>query len=235
MRRIAAGFPPSDVGCRIALADMTQLDVPENRQIEPDPDGPDFHEQLAAARGGDQEALDALFQRFYPRVQRMVHHSLATDLRTNRPWLTARFSTGDVVQEVFRSVLKDLEVFEGRNEHAFVGYLAMIVRNRILDAIRFHEAARRDGRRGSVPAEDSRLPSGEDDPAEARATEEEMRRFHDAVGEFPERERLLLRARFEQAESVQNLAEQLGYTSPSAARRAFYAAQARLALMLRED
>lgn len=192
----------------------------------------DFLVVLEKAREKDPASLDSLFKRFYPKVERMVHMNLATDLRVNRPWMSARFSTGDVVQEVFRSVLTDLDSFAGSNEGAFAGYLAMIVRNRILDVIRFHEAARRDGRRGGQPVEDTGLPSPEDDPQEAAASQEELMRFHEALQRFPERERLLIRARFEKSASFEELTERLGFSSVSVARRAFYAAQARLATEL---
>jgi RNA polymerase sigma factor (sigma-70 family) len=193
-----------------------------------------FQETLAAARGGDSSAMDELFKQFYPRVQRMVHQSLARDLRSNRPWLTSRFSTGDVVQEVFRSLLKDLGAFEGKTEDAFSGYLAMVVRNRLLDAIRFHEAAQRDGRRTSSSIEDSDPVSPNDGPATDAASADEVDGFQELVSTFPEREQLLLRARIEQGVKFQDLADQLGYSSKSAARRAFYSAQARLVIRLRQ-
>lgn len=212
---------------------MKRLELPPRVNPRPDAgDGGSFLDDLEAARAGEMAALERLFRSFYPRVRRMVHHSLATDLRTNRPWLSARFSTGDVVQEVFRSVLSDLDGFGGRTEDAFTGYLSMVVRNRILDAIRFHEAARRDGRRASGDVDDAGLAAPVDDPAEVMASEEDLVRFHEAVNELPEKERLLLRARLEQTASFHELAQRLGYGSTSAARRAFYAAQAKLAVRL---
>ena len=57
----------------------------------------DFQDALHCARSGDPAACDQLFQHFYPVVERMVHMSLSRDLRLKRPWLTARFSTGDMV------------------------------------------------------------------------------------------------------------------------------------------
>jgi RNA polymerase sigma factor (sigma-70 family) len=191
-----------------------------------------LHALLEGARRGDREALEELFGRLYPRVQRMVHGHLARDMRQGRPWLAARFSTGDVVQEVFRSVLQDLDAFSGSGEEALIGYIAMVVRNRLIDAIRFHEASRRDGRRGGSETAVWREPGQDEGPAAAAATAEEVRRLHEALEEFPERERLLLRARYEGTRSLRELAEQLGYSSESAARRAFHAAQARLALRL---
>ncbi len=189
----------------------------------------DFLAVLEAAREHEPESLERLFRRFYAKVERMVHFSLANDLRRNRPWLAARFSTGDIVQEVFRSVLTDLAAFAGTNEGAFAGYLAMIVRNRILDVIRFHEAAQRDGRRPSYRISDTDVPSSKDDPYWRASSDEELVRFHTALEEFSERDRLLIRARLERSASFEELTERLGYSSVSVARRTFYAAQAKLA------
>ncbi len=109
----------------------------------------------------------------------------------------------------------------------------MVVRNRLVDAVRFHEAAQRDGRRTShhetddVPASGPRPCCG-DSPV---ADEEEV--FRELLGEFEEREQLLIRARLEQSASYQDLADQLGYSSRCAAQRAFYSAQTKLLMRLR--
>lgn len=202
--------------------------------IDPPPtSSPSFLETLTKAQAGDNVALDALFRQFYPQVKRIVHRSLATDLRNSRPWLAARFSTGDVVQEVFHGVLSDIGSFGGTTERAFAGYLTMVVRNRIIDAIRFHEAARRDGRRGAPPAREDEHASGEHEPSGLAENKEERDMLYAALAEFPEREQLLLRARFEETATFRDLADQLGYSSLSAVRRAYFAAHARLAVQLR--
>ncbi len=207
--------------------------LPESHSSGPAPDG--FRETLSAARQGCPEALERIFQSFYPRVERMVHAQLARDLRTTRPWLAARFSTGDIVQEVFRSLLPDLGAFAGDNEGAFAGHLAMVVRNRIVDAVRFHEAAARDGRLSRGALEQASQQIGTDDPAQDLAAAEEVERFQRALQTFPERERLLLRARLEGTSSFAALSQQLGYGSTTATRRAFHAAQARLVLLMGAD
>lgn len=187
-----------------------------------------FRALLDRAMAGDETALDDLIQRFYVTVQTKVHKSLAFDLRTSRPWLTARFSTGDVVQEVFRSVVKSLQDFQGEDEEAFTGYLAMIIRNRIMDAVRFHEASRRDIRRVARNTDDHlELERGED-PAKVASEHEEILKVEAAFAELSEQDRLLLRARVEQSLSFETLATDLGYSSASAARRAYYAAQAQI-------
>lgn len=191
-----------------------------------------FLELLSKARKGRAEALEELFQGFYPVVQRLVHKGLARDLRVNRPWLAARFSTGDIVQEVFRSVLKDLSTFAGTTEGAFIKYLTMVVSNRLVDAIRYHEAGRRDGRRTAALNGTSGPGRRSEEPEQQAAAAEEMERMQRALAQLPERERLLLRARFEGTGTFRDLGEQLGYGSETSVRRAFYAAQARLAILL---
>lgn len=198
----------------------------------PDRSSAAFLETLERAKQGQRDARNELIEQFYPQVRSIVHRSLATDLRTNRPWLAARFSTGDVVQEVFRSVIDDLHAFEGQTEKAFAGYLSMLVRNRIIDAIRFHEADRRDGRLSAPSPEDDQHESGHELPAGEAERREQRDLLYRALEELPERERLLVRARFEESASFKELAEQLGYGSESAARRAYTAAQARLAVRL---
>ena len=190
-----------------------------------------FTDLLAAARCGETSARNALFDRFYARVQQMVHVRLASDLRRARPWLARRFSTGDVVQDVFWSVLKDPTGFSGSTEGAFAGYLAIVVRNRIVDAVRFHEACNRDGRRSQEPVD--RTISEDHEPSRTAIATEELESFHRALAALDVRERLLLRERLEDGASFAELADSLGFANKCAARRAFFAARARLTLMLR--
>jgi len=199
-----------------------------------DPEGSDFPRLLEAARRGDQGSLAQLFERFYPSVERQVHAALARDLRVNRPWLTTRFSTGDVVQEVFRSVLSDLDGFAGGTEELFTHYLTTIVRNRLLDIVRFHEAERRDGRRTSPPPEEDETPSFRDGPATDAISAEQREIFEAVLASFDERDQRLLRGRIEADREFQDLTDELGFGSVSATRRAFYAAQAKLAIRVRQ-
>lgn len=191
-----------------------------------------FQDILEQARSGCREAQDELARLCYPRVERMVHASLSRDVRNGRPWISSRFSTSDVVQEVFRSLLQDLSRFEGETEKAFIGYLAMIARNRIIDAIRFHEATTRDGRRTAARDNDHEPSDEREAPQALAATREEVDLLHDALEQFSEREQLLLRGRLEEDIVFADLAERLGYSSMFAARRAFYTAYAQLLMRM---
>ena len=200
--------------------------------MRPSP-SPSFLDTFEAARKGDSAALDELCDRFYPTVRAMVHRSLASDLRLKRPWVSTLFSTGDVVQEVFQSVLRDLGSVHSTSEEAFTGYLARIVRNRLIDAIRFHEAARRDRRLATVSIQEVDVASEGDGPSTKATTADEIAVFLRVLETLPEREKLLLRERMERGETFAELAEVLGYPSADAARKAYYAAQALMLVRLR--
>ncbi|MFK7739664.1 MAG: RNA polymerase sigma factor [Planctomycetota bacterium] len=191
----------------------------------------DFEDVLAAARRGESSALDELFRRYYSRVEQFVHVALARDFRPKRPWISARFSTGDVVQEVFRSVLSDLQGFRGSDGEAFFGYLSTVVRNRLMDLLRFHEAAKRDGwrteRHATSDVSHAAGPETDAVAAERRAL------FAEVLRTFPDRERRLLRGRIIDKAEFKELASHLGYSSLTSTRRAFYEAHAQLVLRLR--
>jgi RNA polymerase sigma factor (sigma-70 family) len=197
------------------------------------PDTRDFAAVMAAVRAGDPAARERLLGHYYPAVRRLVHRSLAADLRRRRPWLAAMFSTGDVVQEVFCSIVRDLDHFASDNEGAFVNYLATLVKNRLSDAVRFHEAMRRDARRASESVENlgERQPAG-GEPIDQLALEERVRGYCAAVQALPQREQTLLRERLDGEATFKDLAARLGFPSEDAARKAFCAAQARVLLRL---
>ena len=194
---------------------------------------PDFPQVLAAARSGDRAALDRLLTELYPKVRELVHASLSTDLRRRRPWLAAMFSTGDVVQDVFCGVIRGLDEFDSDYGGAFVNYLATMVKNRLLDAVRFHEAMCRDVRRASDSVDDRRDGSERDAPRRIAEHEDEIRAFTAVMASFPQREQLLLRERLSGTQTFKELAESLGYASEDAARKTFHSVQARLLIRLR--
>lgn len=193
----------------------------------------DFHATLLAARAGDGSALNELLSRFYPAVSREVHKALASSTRRHRPWLNSLFSTGDVVQEVFVSVVRDLEHVQAVDAGGFVSYLTTLVRNRLIDTIRFHEALQR-GVRNTQPIDDDELLVGSAaSPVDRAASAEGIEQFCAILNATPARERALLMGRIERGETYAELQRSLGYPSEDAARKAFYTAQARLILSLR--
>jgi RNA polymerase sigma factor (sigma-70 family) len=197
-------------------------------------EGIDFQGTLRAAQQGDGAALNLLLERCYPAVQRSVHRSLASSTRRNRPWLVPLFSTGDVVQEVFVSVVRDVDSLKDVTESTFVGFLASLVRNRLVDSIRFHEAMRRGGRRVRDLDPGAAGDAGGESPPAAAARAEEVENFCRVLAGTPARERALLVDRIQHEHAFARIATDLGYPSEDAARKAFYTAQARLVVRLRQ-
>ena len=189
---------------------------------------------ITRSKAGDAEARTTLVERFYPAVRDTVHRELALDLRRGRGWLAAQFSTGDIVQEVFLGALRDLEGFHGDDENAFGAFIAALVRNRLLDALRYHEAERRDARRVRGldptlvnPVSDATSPTG------VAARNEEVDAVRKALQTLAPRDRALIEQRFVLNSTHAEVAQALGIVSEEAARKAVAAAQARLLIQLR--
>jgi RNA polymerase sigma factor (sigma-70 family) len=138
-----------------------------------------------------------------------------------------------MVQEVFHSLMADLDSIQARTEGAFVGYLSTVIRNRVVDSIRFHQAARRDRRRNAEEIDDLQALAGEPSPSFQASSAEQLDAFCRALECFPERTQLLLRERLERGTPFADLAQQLGFPSADAARKALYAAQAKLLVHMR--
>jgi RNA polymerase sigma factor (sigma-70 family) len=175
---------------------------------------------------GTDDRLAELCQRYYGDVQRRVHRLLSRDIRRGRPWLAALLSTGDIVHEVFLGVTRDYHQLRGTSDQAFVAYLARLVRNRLIDSVRHHEAARRDQRR--TEPTDGELAAGDRSPGSKLSGREDVEDMHRILAQLPERDRALLHGRLEDGESFLTLARSLGYASADSARKAFAAVQARV-------
>ncbi|MDF1801135.1 MAG: sigma-70 family RNA polymerase sigma factor [Planctomycetota bacterium] len=194
-----------------------------------------FPRLLAAARAGDGRAQESLFRRYYAQVERIAHAQLRRGLGRRRPQMLARFSTADVVQEVFRSLLGNLSTLRGTTEGEFVTFVTRVVRSRVQDAIRHHSADRRDYRRSQASLPGAGLGELPSRPAPERpgsTMDGLLERQEAALASLSPLERGLFRARIERGARFEELAREFGYTSRYAARRAYFAAQAKLAVRL---
>lgn len=195
----------------------------------------DFPPILAAARSGDQVALDALCSMHYPTVERIAHRELRAEMGANAGNLVALFSTGDVVQDVFRKVLASLEGFVGTTEGEFVNYIAAAVRTRLLDLVRFHHAVRRDRRRTTHQDEALAQRPDPNHPFRKLCAEEQVRIYFSILDDFDGRERALLVRRLDGDATFESLAEELDFPSKEAARKSFNRLHARLLIRLQRS
>ncbi len=200
-------------------------------------DWTELHACITAAAAGDGAARDRLVGLCYGTVRARVHRELEGDFRKQHKWILPLFSTTDVVHEVLVGVVKDLADTDFVGPEPFFAYLGTLVRHRLLDAVRFHEAARRDGRKqvaeptGGIAgvAADRR----EATPTLAASLGERAALVREALTELPERQRRLLEMRLLEDATFPVIKAALGYASDETARQAFHDAQAKLLVKLR--
>lgn len=177
-------------------------------------------ELITRVQAGDASAMNALLERYRPRLQRWARSRLgrARDMA----------DTEDIVQDVLVSAFKNLGSFEQRGEWALQGYLRRAVRNRILNEV---EKLRSRPARGEVP-EDllSRAPS----PLEQAVGAEFMARYDAALEQLPEPDREALVARLELGCSFKEIAFLLEKPSADAARMTVNRALEQLVTLLAE-
>ncbi len=170
---------------------------------------------LTRARGGDEQALEALFARYIPRLRRWASGRLPRPLRD----LT---DTPDLVQDTVLQVFKKLEGFEHRGEGAFYAYLRQALINRIRNEIRHV------GRRPQQIPLDASAPDDGPSPLDDAIGSEAIGRYEAALQRLRAEERELVIARVELGLTYSEVAEAVGKPSSDAARMAVTRAIARL-------
>jgi RNA polymerase sigma factor (sigma-70 family) len=172
-------------------------------------------ELLDLARGGNQAALDRLFERYMAPLKRWAHGRLprwARDLR----------DTDDLVQESVLQTLKQIDRFEPIRDGAFHAYLRRVLQNRLLDEIR---------RVNRAPHQslDSDRPDPAPSPVEEVIGRQTLERYEAGLLRLKPEERDAVVARIELGQAYAEIAASLGKTSADAARMFVSRALIRLA------
>ena len=167
-------------------------------------------------RGGDTQALEQLFARHLPRLQRWAKGRLPR-------WARDLADTQDLVQETLLQTFNRMDVFEPAREGALQAYLRQAVMNRIRDEIR--RVARR-------PAH-AELEGTEVDPARSPLEEvvgmEEIERYENALEQLRPEEREMIILRVELGYTYEEVARLLEKPTAGAAHKATKRAIVRLA------
>lgn len=184
-----------------------------------DPAATTTGELLERAREGRSSAVERIFRRLLPSVERWARGRLPA-------WARRRLDTADLVQEAFFHLFRRMPRIEPRREHALRAYLLTAIQNRIRDEVRRagHGEVRAAG--SSVAA----VPQGSADSPLARAIAgENEERFRAALARLGADDRMLVVARIDLGYSYEQVALALGRRSPEAARVAVRRALLRLA------
>ena len=167
-------------------------------------------------RAGDRQALEVLFARHLPRLERWARGRLPG-------WARSTADTQDLVQETLLQTFNRLEVFEPSREGALQAYLRQAVMNRIRDEIR------RTGRRpAQVELDEGQADRGRS-PLEEAIGMEEIERYERALGRLKPEEREAIILRVELGHSFEEVARLLEKPTSDAAHKATKRALKRLA------
>jgi RNA polymerase sigma factor (sigma-70 family) len=177
---------------------------------------------LERARSGDRAALDDLFARHVPLLQRWASGRLPR-------WVRDIDDTHDVVQDAVLQTFKNLERFEPRGTGALQAYLRQAVMNRIRTEFR------RKGRRPASETLGEDAPAEQTSPLDAAIRQEQLNRYDAALSMLSEQDRELIVARVEVGLTYEEMAEALGRPSWNAARMATARALVRLAEALQRN
>lgn len=167
-------------------------------------------------RNGDKQALEDLFARHLPRLQRWARGRLPR-------WARDLADTQDLVQDTLLQTFNRIEVFEPEREGALQAYLRQAVMNRIRDEIR-----RKARRPAQVELEGTEVDQARS-PLEDAVGMEEIERYESALARLRPEERESIILRVELGYSYEEVASLLGKPTSGAAHKATKRALVRLA------
>ena len=186
------------------------------QEVSP-PSAGESTELLRQARRGDRSAVDALFARLFPWLQRRTRGRLPR-------WARGVLDTSDVVQDVLLHSIRLISGFESPSSVAFRAYLLRAVDHRIRDEMR--RVGRRDTHGG---LEEDALPAaGDPSPLQQLIADETWQRYLRGLKRLTPRERRLIVGRGELGYSFKQLALIDDRASADAARKALRRALVRL-------
>jgi RNA polymerase sigma-70 factor (ECF subfamily) len=176
-------------------------------------------ELLERAREGDSGALNRLFARYLPRLNRWAHRRVPT-------WARDAADTADLVQETVFRTLRRLDSFEPQRDGALLGYLRRALQNRVHD--QFRRASRRPPIDPLVDGLDERIASDDESPLDVVIGHGDRRRYEAALTRLRPIDRRAIVASIELGYSYEQLALVLDKPSAPAARLAVRRALIRL-------
>ena len=175
-------------------------------------------ELVQRAQRGDSTALDALLERYRPRLRRWAHGRMPRSARDMT-------DTEDLVQEAMIGTFRNFKNFTQRGDWALQAYLRRAVMNRIRDELR-----RAGARLTRVDLDD--VPTADVSPLEAVIGGELFARYEHALEALDEKDREAVIARIELGCSYKEIAVLVDKPSADAARMTVSRALAKVAELM---
>jgi RNA polymerase sigma-70 factor, ECF subfamily len=175
---------------------------------------------LQRASAGDEQAIDQLFARYAPVLNRWASGRLPKGLRDIA-------DTQDLVQDAMLQTFRNLRGFEYRGEGGFHAYLRQAILNRVKAEIR------RKISRPASTALDSGIEAHDLSPLEQAIGQHTLARYEEALNRLTVQEREAVIARVELGLSHAEIAETLKKPSADAARMAVARALAKLVQLMK--
>ena len=175
---------------------------------------------VAAAVDGDRVALERLLLAQYDSLAQRIGAKLP-------PRLQATHAVEDILQLTFFQAFRDIRQFQQRADASFGNWLARIAENRLCDAIKEHDRAKRGGdmrRVEDAAGSDSSILSlwdwiaaADTSPGSIVARDEALQALQVALAALPDDQRAVIRLRFLEGKSLEETAAALDRT-PDAVR-----------------
>lgn len=169
------------------------------------------------AKADDLDATEELFARYLPRVRRLAAIRMGKMSRE-------LFDVDDITQETLTDAFRNIQRFEADSDGAFTNWLAKLVENRILMALRAGRTAKRGGgnvRRfadASETVHTSRMAGSDATPSQHAAGSEVNEQMERALLKMSEGSRELILHRFVCHMSYQEIVELTDYDNADVVR-----------------
>ena len=191
---------------------------------------------VAAAQGGDVDALNDLFTRYHQTMVEMARRKLGPRLRLKE-------DPDDLAQTTFREATRDFGSYTYRGEGSLLRWLIQILQNKIRDRAEFYTAGKRDlsreravntgegddGTLSGVPE----LPSEDLSVTRVVAREESFELLRESLSELSDEHRQAITLVFFEGLSLREAGERMDGRSEDAVRMLLRRAEGKLGDLLR--
>jgi RNA polymerase sigma-70 factor (ECF subfamily) len=165
----------------------------------------DTAELIRRARSGDQAALGQLLAHCREQLRAQADQSLDSRVKV-------RLDASDLVQQTCLSVVNQIEHFVGDDAAQFAAWLRQIHERNILNAVRQQRDTQARTVERDEPLRESGVVAGGPAPSQLAMQQEEAVRLEAALARLPPLQGDVLRLRYFQGHTLEQVAGQLGVT-----------------------